>query len=150
MFGLAVRLTTDRRLAEDVLLEAFTSAWEGLPGFRGDSEFETWVCGITVNRARDALRRRRRYRVRLEAIGERSAAGGQASWADASRHTEDRIDIERSLATLPPGAREALVLRHVYGFSCAEAAELMDVSVGTVKSQTSRACALLREKLNHG
>jgi RNA polymerase sigma-70 factor (ECF subfamily) len=147
-FGLAVRLTADRDLAEEVLLEAFTAAWTGLPGFREDSGFRTWVCGIIANRARDALRRRGRRRARSRVLTEESASGGGRR-ADAVRHAEDRIDLERAIATLPPGAREALLLRHVYGFSCAEAAEVLGVSVGTVKSQTSRACALLRDKLSH-
>jgi len=147
-FGLAARLTTDRDLAEEVLLDAFASAWSGLPGFRSDSGFGTWVCGIVVNRAREALRRRGRDGLRVETSVEELASVGGA-WADAASHTEDRIDLERAISALPPGAREALLLRHVYGFSCAEAADVMEVSVGTVKSQTSRACALLREKLSH-
>lgn len=147
-FGLAVRLTTDRDLAEEVLLDAFASAWSGLTGFRSDSGFGTWVCGIVVNRAREAVRRRARVGSRLETLGEEPASVGDA-WGDAVNRTEDRIDLERAISALPPGAREALLLRHVYGFSCAEAADVMEVSVGTVKSQTSRACALLREKLSH-
>lgn len=147
-FGLAVRLTGDRDLAEEVLLDAFASAWSGLPGFRSDSGFGTWVCGIIVNRAREALRRRSRAGSRLETLLEEPASVGDA-WGDAVSHTEDRVDLERAISALPPGAREALLLRHVYGFSCAEAADLLEVSVGTVKSQTSRACALLREKLSH-
>lgn len=147
-FGLAVRLTTDRDLAEEVLLDAFASAWSGLPGFRSESKFGTWVCGIIVNRAREALRRRGRAGSRLESLVEEPASVGDP-WGDAVSRTEDRVDLERAISALPPGAREALLLRHVYGFSCAEAADLLEVSVGTVKSQTSRACALLREKLSH-
>lgn len=147
-FGLAVRLTSDRDLAEEVLLDAFASAWSGLTGFRSDSSFGTWVCGIVVNRAREALRRRGRAGSRLETLVEEPASAGDV-WGDAVSRTEDRVDLERAISTLPPGAREALLLRHVYGFSCAEAAGLLEVSVGTVKSQTSRACALLREKLSH-
>lgn len=52
------------------------------------------------------------------------------------------------MAKLPDRARETLVLRHVQGLSCEEVAAVMEVTTGTVKSQTSRACALLREKLS--
>lgn len=136
-------------MAEDVLLEAFTAAWTNLSGFRGESGFGTWVCGIAVNRARDALRTRVRQRRDVPFDPPHRTRAGDDAWTNRARHVETRIDLERAIAGLPPGAREALVLRHVHGFSCAEAAGMMGVTEGTVKSQTSRACALLREKLNH-
>jgi len=149
VYGLALRLTGERDLAEEVLLESFAAAWVNLPRFRGDSGFGTWVCGIAVNRARDATRTRTRRRSRVVAVDPARFGAGVAAWTDGARHAETRIDLERAIAGLPPGAREALVLRHVHGFSCAEAAAIMGVTEGTVKSQTSRACALLRETLEH-
>lgn len=142
VFGLAVRLTADREVAHDVTLDAFAAAWAAVPRFRGESRFGTWVCGIAVHRAREALRARGRQRERQPQIA-------APPWTERARLAVDRIDLERAIAELPPGAREALLLRHVHGLSCAEAAVVLGVSAGTVKSQTSRACALLREKLPH-
>lgn len=145
IFGLATRLTSDRELAERVLLEAFADAWNGLSGFRGDSRFGTWLYGIALNRARQAVRSRARRRKRQGALEYESAIAVAPSLQAA---IEERIDLERAMAELPERARETLILRHVQGLSCEEVAAVMDVTTGTVKSQTSRACALLREKLS--
>lgn len=147
VYALALRLTDDPAVAEEVLVDAFVSAWTGLGGFRGDSRFSTWVSSIAVNHSRQARRATSRRRRRFDSL-DRSGEGARAPDGNTP-HVEERIDIERAIAGLPAGAREALVLRHVQGLSCAEAAAVLNVSVGTVKSQTSRACALLREKLRH-
>lgn len=143
MYGLAIRLTGNPELAQEVLLDAFVAAWTGLPGFRGDSRFSTWVSSIAVNLAREAHRANSRRLRRIEILGALQAPGTEVS------RVEDRIDMERAIAKLPAGAREALLLRHVHGLSCAETAAVLNITVGTVKSQTSRACALLRERLAH-
>lgn len=142
---MAARLTSDDALAEQVLLDTFSDAWTGLPDFRGDSRFATWLYGIALNRARAALRSRARRWKRLGRIDTEVAESAAAS---TPAPVEDRIDLERALAGLPDRARETLVLRHVQGLSCEEVAAVMKVTTGTVKSQTSRACALLREKLS--
>lgn len=147
VYALALRLTNDPDIAEEIVLDAFVSAWNGLAEFRGDSRFSTWVSSIAVNHSRRARRTRSRRRRRFEPL-DRSGEGARAADGRAPR-VEERIDIERAIAGLPDGAREALLLRHVHGLSCAEAATVLKVSVGTVKSQTSRACALLRERLQH-
>ena len=145
ILGLAARLTSDEMLAEQVLLETFADAWRGLPDFRGDSRFATWLYGIALNRTRQALRSRTRRWRRSEPL---EAADRSVASASAPPPVEDRIDLERAMAELPERARETLVLRHVQGLSCEEVAAVMGVTRGTVKSQTSRACALLREKLS--
>lgn len=147
VYALALRLTDDPAVAEEVLLDAFVSAWTGLAGFRGDSRFSTWVISIAVHHSLQARRATSRRRRRFDSL-DRSGEGARALEGNAPR-VEERIDIERAIAGLPAGAREALVLRHIHGLSCAEAAAVLNVSVGTVKSQTSRACALLREKLRY-
>ena len=144
VYGLARRLTDDADLAEEVVLEAFTAAWSNLSSFRGDSRFSTWLCAIALNTAREKLRSRTSRQGRLAALV-----------PDDPRHArnpprlEDSVDLERAIASLPDRAREALVLRHVHGLSCREAATAMGVSAGTIKSQTARACRLLRERLDH-
>lgn len=142
VYGLAMRMTGDSDMAQDVLVEAFAVAWDRLADFRGKSRFSTWVCAIALNGARERLRKAGRDAGRYEPLGEHEAS------ARSVGH-EEAIDLERAIARLPAGAREALLLRHVYGFSCAEAAEAMNVTSGTIKSQTYRACALLRESLSY-
>lgn len=142
LFGLALRLTADADLAEEVALEAFTKAWTRLSDFRGESRFSTWLCGIALNTARHRLRgraNRRRRQAPLTPILARLSRDPPP--------VEEAVDLERAIALLPPRAREALLLRHVQGLSCEEAAAAMGVTSGTIKSQTARACGLLRERL---
>ena len=145
VYGLAIRLTSDTELAEDVVLEAFSAAFTQLPAFRGDSRFSTWVCAIALNCARQAIRTHSRRRDRFEMPGPEM----RPSLSEDPALLEEGIDLERAIAGLPPRAREALILRHVYGLSCDETAAAMNVTTGTVKSQTSRACALLKERLSY-
>src|SRR5438552_15355290 len=61
-YTLALRLTADEEDARDVVQEAYLRAWKGLPNFRGDAKFNTWLYRITANAAYSALKRRRRHR----------------------------------------------------------------------------------------
>lgn len=147
VYGLALRLTEDPAVAEEIVLDAFVAAWTGLRDFRGDSRFSTWVSSIAVNQCRQALRTKSRRHRRFESL---DAEGSRFPHSSGNAPPfEERIDIERAIAGLPSGARAALLLRHVHGLSCAEAAAVLNLTVGTVKSQTSRACALLRKRLLH-
>lgn len=142
LFGLVMRLTADADLAEEVVLEAFTAAWTKLPGFRADSRFSTWLCAIALNTARHRLRERaQRWRRQAPLTSEHRRLSRDPPRVD------EAVDLERAIALLPPRAREALLLRHVQGMSCEEAAAAMGVTTGTIKSQTARACKLLRERL---
>lgn len=147
VFGLALRLTGDPVMAEDVLIDSFVAAWTELQDFRGDSRFSTWVSGIAVNHSRQARRARGRRDRRFAPL-DAAATSPPLSTGDVPA-VERQIELERAIAELPAGAREALLLRHVQGLSCAETAAVLNVTVGTVKSQTSRACALLRKKLTY-
>lgn len=132
------------------MAEAFAGAWAARSSYRGEGAFRTWICGIVANQCRMHMRteqRRRRWFERLEAGGDQGEPR-RAEPATAAVPIETRIDLERAIGDLPPRARRSLVLRHVYGMSHAEIADAMAVSIGTVKSQIARACALLREDLS--
>src|SRR5262245_60587756 len=62
-YTLALRLTADEEDARDVLQEAYLRAWKGLPSFRGDAQFSTWMYRITANTSYSLVKRRRRHRV---------------------------------------------------------------------------------------
>jgi len=138
VYGLCLRLTGQRELAEDCTQECFVAAWRGLPGFERRSRFSTWLHRIAVN---TVLSRRRpasqpellsveRYAEAAAAVpGELDAAGP--------------IDLEQAVAALPPGARDVLVLVGIYGYSHEESAALLRIAPGTSKAQLHRARALL-------
>lgn len=137
VFNLALRLTANRELAADVAQEAFIRAWRSLPGFRGEAAFSTWLHRITVNTAWTSLRK----------------------WKDKSTHSLDtivdltdprfdddamdmfdvRAHIKSALERLPYGQRAVVVLKDVYGWSHAEVAESLGITVTACKVRLHRA-----------
>lgn len=145
-------LVRDRDVADDVVQETFVSVFRGLGDFRSDSEIGTWVTRIALNRARDALRRRKRAPRSLDAL---EAEDGRplderADLAASERPASDpwlarllRAQIDR----LPPEFRDCFLLREAGGHSYEEIAEIMEIPVGTVRSRLLRARERLRAAL---
>ncbi|MEZ4589352.1 MAG: RNA polymerase sigma factor [Gemmatimonadales bacterium] len=137
LYRTAVRLTEDRGgVAEDLVHDTWLRAAERLAGFEWRSALATWLTGILFNRVREIRREwTRRDAVSLDLAPEPPAL---------PRSEEDRIDLERAIAELPPGYRAAVLLYDVEGFSHEEVAEILGIDVGTSKSQLSRARRRLR------
>ncbi|HVT37633.1 MAG TPA: RNA polymerase sigma factor [Gemmatimonadaceae bacterium] len=146
VFALLLRLERDEMAAAEALQETFIQAWKGIRAFRGASGFGTWVHKIAVRTHLMRARRRAREAVRIEG----GAAFDAAMYLVAARRAmpETSIDIERALARLPDGARHAAILCLVTGYSYADAAAILGVRIGTVKSRISRARTMLREMLD--
>ncbi len=136
LYGLCLRLTGQREAAEDCVQESFVAAWRGLGRFEGRSRFSTWLQRIAI---RTVLSRRRGLRSAHE-IGEPAAGLPDRADPDAGAPP---LDLERAIAALPEGARDVLVLIGIYGYTHAEAANLLGVAEGTCKAQLHRARGLL-------
>ncbi|HUF67959.1 MAG TPA: RNA polymerase sigma factor [Longimicrobiales bacterium] len=144
VYAVCLRMTADPRRAERLTQDAFVRAWQGLPRFRGDSRFSSWLHRLTVNVVLEDARRERRREKRVTVVADLAAHESGVVAGDA----DGRIDLERAIAALPAGARRALVLHHVLGHPQKEVAEMLGVAVGTVKAQVHRARRLLREMLS--
>lgn len=146
VYGLLWRLCGGQHaLAEDLLQEAFVRAWQKLSGFRGDSQFATWLHRLAVNVAlsdRRSRLRRSGAEVAMEGHIDRSAVGADDVRADRQR------DLERAISGLPERARTVLVLYDIEGYRHAEIAEMTGMAVGSSKAQLHRARKLVREELN--
>ena len=152
VFALAVRMCPTPELAEEAAQEAFLAAWQGLPFFRGDSAFATWLYRLTSNACVDLLRREGRHR---------SAAGPSLDDETVSAEVPDptptpekaveqqelRRQIEAGLQTLSPEHREVLILREIQQLSYDEIADVLSLDLGTVKSRINRGRRQLREFL---
>jgi RNA polymerase sigma-70 factor (ECF subfamily) len=139
--ALARALVGDAGLAEDVAQEAFVRAWRGLAGFRAESSFAAWLYTIARRTALEqARRRRRRDEVPLEQAADLGTAADPVL----------RLDLERGLAQLDDGQREAFLLVAVLGFGYAEAAVVLDCPLGTVASRVARARARLAAWIGQG
>ena len=130
MWAVALRTSRDPEVAADAVQDAFLNAFRRAGSFRGDSQVTTWLHRITVNACLDRLRRSRPT-VELE---------GHEPVEPRDHHTsvEVRLDVQGALARLPEGQRLALVLVDMHGLSVAEAAAVLEVAEGTVKSRCSR------------
>ena len=148
VFTLAVRLVRDRTLAADVAQEAFIRAFRSIGNFRGDSAFSTWLHRITVNTAWTQADRRKRKRT--EPIEAGLDTHDTAVWRDpaaAAENTALRQRLAEAVAELPRTQRAVVVLKDVYGWSHAEVAEELSISVTATKVRLHRAHVKLRALL---
>lgn len=141
VYGLCLRMTRDPATAEDCTQETFINAWRALGRFEIRSSLGTWLHRIAVN---VALAKRRKATPVLES----TPVTEEAIESEWTLETPVEVDeIESAIANLPEGARDVLVLHAIYGYSHAEAAEMLGVAEGTCKAQLHRARGLLRERL---
>ena len=143
VFGLCFRLSSDPALAEELTQEVFVRAWRKLSSFRGESAFSSWLYPLTVNVALSERRSRRRRDARIVATEDPASL----ERAPRSPAPEAGFDLEKAMATLPPGARAVFVLHDVEGRTHEEIAQLLGLAPGTSKAQLHRARRLLREAL---
>jgi RNA polymerase sigma-70 factor (ECF subfamily) len=139
VYGLCLRMTRDAQLAEDCTQDTFINAWRALAKFETRSSLSTWLHRIAVN---VSLAKRRKSGP-VEALPEEE--GVAAEW---TLETPVEVqEIEGAIGELPDGARDALVLHALYGYSHGEAAHMLGIAEGTCKAQLHRARKLLRERL---
>jgi RNA polymerase sigma-70 factor, ECF subfamily len=160
LYGTALNMTRHGADAEDLVAEALAKAWANFDSLQERQSFEKWVFRILVNTIISDRRRRKTRPV------EESADSGEGPdefslfekvhqpfllwWGNPEQQLLDKLlrqDIERALRSLPEAYRLAVILVEVQGFSYAEAAEALDVPVGTVRSRLSRGRTLLQRAL---
>ena len=156
VYNLAIRLLGDATEASDVVQEVFLKVFRNIGSFRGRSTLKTWIYRITVNEAHNARRwffRHRRREVELDTNPEDTRHWKEAipdrrrSPYEVAVEREQHVMIEAALGRMNPIFREAVVLRDITGLSYEEIAEILNVSLGTVKSRILRGREALREQL---
>ena len=150
VYNLALRMCGNPEDAADAAQEAFLAAWKGLPNFRGEAGFSTWLYRLTSNAAIDHLRRTRRQReeaslddeaLRLDAVDDAPSPQARAEGEEL------RAAVLSGLNQLSDDHRQALTLRELQELSYEEIAAILEVDLGTVKSRISRARGALRKIL---
>ncbi|AZM90051.1 MULTISPECIES: RNA polymerase sigma factor SigM [Streptomyces] len=151
LWAVALRTLGDREEAADAVQDALVSAYRAAHTFRGDSAVTTWLHRITVNacldRARKAASRRTAPLDDTDRL-ERLLEPHESAEAPAERQDLHR-QLLAALSTLPAEQRAALVLVDMQGYPVAEAARILDVPTGTVKSRCARGRAKLLPMLTH-
>ncbi|MFJ3663463.1 RNA polymerase sigma factor SigM [Streptomyces sp. NPDC090119] len=151
LWAVALRTLGDREEAADAVQDALVSAYRAAHTFRGQSAVTTWLHRITVNACLDRIRKAASRKTapvddpeRLEQLLEPH----ESASAPAERNDLHRQLLE-ALGTLPAEQRAALVLVDMQGYPVAEAARVLDVPTGTVKSRCARGRARLLPLLTH-
>ncbi|HJT88081.1 MAG TPA: sigma-70 family RNA polymerase sigma factor [Bryobacteraceae bacterium] len=156
VYTLCLRLLNNESEACDVVQEVFLKVFRSIASFRGQSSLKTWIYRITINEAHNARRwfaRHRRREVELDTEPGESRGwmelipdGGRSPFEMAFNHEQAGI-IQAALERINPVFREVVVLRDITDLSYEEIAEILGISLGTVKSRILRGREALREEL---
>lgn len=138
VFRFAMSIVRRAHLAEDVLQETMIVVWKKAKTFKGNAKVSTWILGIARNLAFNVLRKEKR--------GERLPEE-RSDTADPSAMVERTVHVERALDTLPDHQREVMHLVYYEEMSLREAAEVLEIPEGTVKSRMHHARKALAKEL---
>jgi RNA polymerase sigma-70 factor (ECF subfamily) len=146
IFNLCRYMLRDSRDAQDAAQEIFLKVYKGLEGFRPDASLYTWLYRIAVNTCLDYKRKSRREPFWGEPLAEDLPS--DEPFPDQIYESRESTEaIQLALQKLPSKLRAAIVLREMEGLSYEEIAEVLHISLGTVKSRISRAREQLRRLL---
>jgi RNA polymerase sigma-70 factor (ECF subfamily) len=156
VYNLVYGILSDSADAADVTQEVFLRAFRGIRGFRRGSSLKTWLYRISV---REALNHRRwcwrhhRQQVSIDDDSNGTASALELEDLDATPYDrlatrETQSAVRKALANVPEVFRSAVILRDLEGLSYEEVAEILEISVGTVKSRILRGRRALRELLD--
>jgi RNA polymerase sigma-70 factor (ECF subfamily) len=154
LFSYIYRMVTQREDAEDLLQEVLLRVLNGLPKFRGEAKFKTWLFGIATHVCLDHLRQRHRWRVEAQLIGEPETDPEALDQLTALMSSPDFIyEVREHIAfcfscisrTLPPEEQAGLMLREVLGFTAQEAARILEISEPVLRHRLSAARAKMIE-----
>lgn len=152
LYNTVYRLLDNAEDAQDVVQDAFLSAYQSLDSFKGDAQFFTWLYRIAVNAA-ISLKRKQRLAISIEAGRTREGAVEPLDTSDFSRpgqaleKAEQGRRIQDALNRLSPEHRMVLVLKEMDGLKYEDMAKILEVPIGTIRSRLHRARLELRELL---
>lgn len=156
VYNLVYGILSDSADAADVTQEVFLRAFRGIRGFRRGSSLKTWLYRISVRQALNHRRwcwRHHRQQISIDADEEGKSpaldlADDDANPFERCASNETQAVVRSALAQVPALFRSAVILRDLEGMSYEEVAEVLEVSVGTVKSRILRGRRMLREILD--
>lgn len=160
IYSLIARSLQNPSDASDVTQEVFIKVFRSIRGFHGESSLRTWIYRIALHEASNQRRwwtRHRRQEVTIDSpiAGDSDSEGeplslaatladGRVSPFDQAAQRQVRERVENALREIPEAFRTVVVLREIEGFTYEEIAEILETSLGTVKSRLTRGRAALR------
>lgn len=147
VFNLVFRMVQNYEEASEITQETFLAAWQGLPAFRGEARFSTWLYRIAYNCALKQLEMRKRDNALQVALQSEQIVEGDDSHNAHLASLDNQELVQEQLSQLPPKYRIVLILRHLQDMTYEEMAEVLTMPIGTIKTHLFRARNLLKERL---
>lgn len=149
MFNTSLRIVCDTMEAEDIMQEAFLSAFEKINTYSGTVSFGAWLKRIVINRSLDAVSRKKAIFEDIDTHFELQEESDDT--ADTDTDLDDRLnEVKSAINNLPDGYRIILSLYLLEGYDHDEIGEILDISSSTSRSQLSRAKQKLVSELRNG
>jgi RNA polymerase sigma-70 factor (ECF subfamily) len=156
IFHVAFRMLGDSGDAADVAQEIFLKVFRNINGFKGESSLKTWIFRIAFSEILNRLRWwKRRYRQSTVSLDVDHSGNGNGYHVSDSRPTPEQAleskereeAIQKALSKLSGDHRSIIILRDIEGFSYGEIADVLGISIGTVKSRLARGRADLKKSM---
>ena len=145
LFNYLLQLTPDYGLAEEILQDTLVAIWKSAKSFEGRSSVSTWLIGIARRQAHNTLRQRKLPIVDKSALANLPATDPEPE--EFTLASVERDELIAAFRQLAPAYREILALTFVQELSYQEAAQVLTIPLGTVKSRLSNAKKALRTQL---
>jgi RNA polymerase sigma-70 factor (ECF subfamily) len=145
VFNLVFRMLQNYEEACEITQETFLAAWQGLPAFRGEARFTTWLYRIAYNCSLKQLDARKRDQALQVAL--QSEQKDEEPQSTQLARLDNQELVQEQLSQLPPKYRIVLILRHLQDMTYEEMAEVLTMPIGTIKTHLFRARNLLKERL---
>ena len=146
VFNMVLRMMQDYEEASEITQEAFFAAWQGLPSFRGEARFATWLYRIAYNCSLRQLELRKRERALQAAL---EGVNKQKQAEDILELRNRQAIVREQIEKLPAKYRIVLILRHLQERTYEEMADILSMPIGTIKTHLYRARHLLKERLSN-
>ncbi|MCW8832661.1 MAG: sigma-70 family RNA polymerase sigma factor [Colwellia sp.] len=148
VYALCWRMLADKDSAEDVCQEVFVVLWQKINNFRGESKFSTWLHSVASNVVLGHLRKQKNWLQRVFSIEDQAGKSQEIEEAIPLDDSSELEELDKHIAKLPERARLVFVLFAVEGYRHEEIANMLNMAVGSSKSQYHRAKSLLKEWLS--
>lgn len=150
VFNLSLGMLQDEEDASEVTQEAFLAAWQGLPSFRGEACFATWLYRIAYHcclRQIERCKRERALQAVMEADQVLEGMCKEKQVEDFLEQRDRQTIVREQIENLPAKYRMVLILRHLHEKTYEEMADILIMPIGTIKTHLYRARNLLKERL---
>lgn len=148
VYNLALRIARDPHEAEDLTQETWLRAWRGLPAYRADAKFTTWLYRIVTNLFYNRLPRLKQELAQLDPDDDALTLPDERQRPEANLLSKElRTHLHRAIENLPEHYRLLITLRHLQDLSYTEIAQVTGMPLGTVKTGIFRARQMLKTAL---